>query len=124
MVKRYKRILLICAAAFALAGPANSAIALQEDVGAAGAKEVDASSKEAAAEKPVKRTATVRFVSPEAQVFKHKLEIYNRAKANSERLYCREDRMTGSHRKKMRCVTYERKQQEEDAARAFFRALR
>ncbi len=114
MVQNFRRILLICAATLALVGPATSALALQEAAGA--------TSEKVTTETPVKRT--VRFESKEAQAFKHKLEIYNRAKANSDRLYCREDRMTGSHRKKMRCVTYQMKQQEEDAARAFLRAVR
>ncbi len=115
MVQNIRRIILVGAAALALMGPTASAFAAQE---AAGAK-----ADKAAQETPVKRS-TVRFVSPEAQTFKHKLEVYNRAKASADRLYCREDRMTGSHRKKMRCVTYETKQLEEDAARAFFRYAR
>jgi hypothetical protein len=71
---------------------------------------------------PVNRT--IKFEKGETITFRQRLEIYNRAKPDSDKLHCREDRMTGSHRKKMRCVTLATKRLEEDAARAFFRALR
>ena len=81
----------------------------------------DATSSETAAEPPVKRRFV--FQSQESMSFKQKIQIYNRSKDHAEQLYCREDRMTGSHRKRMRCVTNEVRQLEEDSARLFFESL-
>ncbi|MEO1574525.1 MAG: hypothetical protein AAFU65_06145 [Pseudomonadota bacterium] len=70
---------------------------------------------------PVQRK--IVFQSQESLSFKQKIQIYNRSKDEAEQLYCREDRMTGSHRKRMRCVTNETRQLEEDSARLFFDSL-
>lgn len=108
------RLFAVPLAAFGLA-VAHTSHALEEPAGKESAAKIANTS-------PVVRT--IKFQSDETITFKQRLEIYNRAKAADEKLHCREDRMTGSHRKKMRCITMANKQLEEDAARAFFRALR
>lgn len=73
------------------------------------------------------RPAKMRVVNPGAKVkmtFEQKLEVYNRAKPADEKLYCRRDTVTGSHKKKMRCITMRAKRDEEEAARRFLRAVR
>lgn len=97
-----------------------------------------AADKAAPAETPAETTATasedtteadapvqrrIVFQSKESLTFKQKIQIYNRSKDQAEQLYCREDRPTGSHRKRMRCVTNETRQLEEDSARLFFMSL-
>ncbi|MFK8015750.1 MAG: hypothetical protein AB8G17_09955 [Gammaproteobacteria bacterium] len=83
---------------------------------------------EEAAEAPAKVTKRVKFVADNKPTvtFKQRLEVYNRAKhkEDQERLYCREDRVTGSHRKKIRCVTQYTRKLEEQAARDFLRYAR
>lgn len=110
----------------AMTGPAalaasDGATPAQED---SASQTVTAPVQEAAGAKdaaPVQRK--IVFQSRESLSFKQKIQIYNRTKDKAEQLYCREDRMTGSHRKRMRCVTNETRQLEEDSARLFFDSL-
>ncbi|MFK7886913.1 MAG: hypothetical protein AB8G16_08605 [Gammaproteobacteria bacterium] len=107
---------LVGAASILLLGLAPTSFALQDP-------ETPVAESETAKEKPeppVKRA--VRFESADADAVKQRLEIYNRVKTK-EKLYCRKDMVTGSHRKKVRCVTEATRQMEEDAARLFFHSL-
>lgn len=108
---------LVCASPEALAaGDGTTPATTTSDT--AEATQSKAAEKSAA---PVRRK--VVFQPKASASFKHKLQIYNRSKDHAEQLYCREDRVTGSHRKRMRCVTNEERQMEEDAARLFFDSL-
>lgn len=65
------------------------------------------------------RTAAVVETQPtesgEAKV------IYTGFEVKKPKLHCTRDRITGSHKKRTRCITQAQRQAEEDAAREFLR---